>query len=89
MQQHGNEIRKITWSDCTVNGNFVPIRNFNEHTRLPLTREQYYDLKTAYTKARKKYEKENAIGMDLAEFFGSFKKGSRKFRMILGYEKKT
>jgi uncharacterized protein (UPF0128 family) len=89
MHQHGKEIRKITWNDCTVNGNFVPIRNFNEHTRLPLTREQYYDLKTAYTKARKKYEKENAIGMDLTEFFGSFKKGSRKFRMILGYEKKT
>jgi hypothetical protein len=27
--------------------------------------------------------------MDLAEFFSSFKKGSRKFRAILGYEKKA
>ncbi len=48
-----------------------------------------FDLKTAYTKARKKYEKENVLGMDLGEFFSSFKKGSCKFRMILGYEKKT
>jgi hypothetical protein len=76
MHLHGNEIRKITWSNCTVNGTFIPIRNFNAHTGLPLTREQYYDLKKAYTKARKKYDKENALGMDLAEFFSSFKKGS-------------
>jgi hypothetical protein len=88
MQLHGKEIRKITWSNCTINGIFVPIRNFNEHTGLPLTRKQYYDLKTAYTKAHKKFDKEEALGMNLAEFFSSFKKGSRKFRKILRYEKK-
>ena len=76
MHLHGKEIRQITWNNCTVNGTFIPIRNFNEHIGLPLTREQYYDLKKAYTKARKKYDKENALGMDLAEFFSSFKKGS-------------
>jgi hypothetical protein len=89
MQIHGKEIRKITWSNCTINGTFVPIRNFNEHTGLPLTREQYYDLKTAYTRAKKKFNKEDALGMNLAEFFSSFKKGSRNFRKILRYEKKT
>jgi hypothetical protein len=46
MHLHGKEIRKITWSNCTINGTFIPIRNFNAHTGLPLTREQYYDLKT-------------------------------------------
>jgi hypothetical protein len=69
--------------------NIVPIRHFNEHVGIPVTREQYYDLKNAYTKASKKLHKVGAIRMDIAEFLTSFKKGSRKFRKILGYEKKS
>jgi hypothetical protein len=34
------------------------------------------------------FYKEDAIGMDIADFFLSFKKGSRRFRKKLGYEKK-
>jgi hypothetical protein len=45
--------------------------------------------KTAYTKASKKLHKVGATSMDIAEFLTSFKKGSRKFRKILGYEKKS
>jgi hypothetical protein len=89
MRLHGNSVRKITWQTCTLNGTFVPIRNFNEHIGIPLTREQYYDLKTAYARARKKFNKDGAIGMDLTEFLNSFKRGSRNFRKILGYEKKA
>jgi hypothetical protein len=66
----------------------VNIRNFNAHTGVPLNREQYYDLKTAYTRARKKFFKEGAESMSIAEFLQGFKKGSRKFRKNLGYEVK-
>jgi hypothetical protein len=88
MDMHGIAIRALRWQDCTINGAFVPIRQFNEHVGIPFTREQYYDLKTAYTRARKKLHKDEATSMDITEFLMSFKKGSRKFRQILGYEKK-
>jgi hypothetical protein len=32
--------------------------------------------------------KDGATSMDITEFITSFKRGSRKFRKILGYEKK-
>jgi hypothetical protein len=89
MDRYGIALRALRWNDCTVNGAFVSIRQFNEHVGIPFTRDQYYDLKTSYTKARKKFHKEGATGMDITEFLTSFKKGSRKFRRILGYEKKT
>jgi hypothetical protein len=89
MDRHGIAIRALRWQDCTVNGAFVPIRHFNEHVGIPLTREQYYDLKTSYTRARKKMHKDGTISMEITEFITSFKRGSRKFRKILGYEKKT
>jgi hypothetical protein len=89
MDRYGQAIRSLKWDDCTVNGTFVPIRHFNEHVGVPFTREQYYDLKTAYTAAHKKFNKVGATSMDISEFLTSFKKGSRKFRRILGYEKKT
>jgi hypothetical protein len=89
MDRHGVAIRALRWQDCTINGAFVPIRQFNEHVSIPFTREQYYDLKTAYTRARKKMHKDGATSMDITEFLMSFKKGSRKFRKILGYKKKT
>jgi hypothetical protein len=66
----------------------VSIRNFNAHMGIPFTREQYYDLKTAHTRARKKFFKEGAESMSIAEFLQGFKKGSRKFRKILGFESK-
>jgi hypothetical protein len=61
-----------------VNGTFVGIRLFNEHTGLPLNREQYYDLKSAYTKTRKKMLKEGSEHMRVVEFLASFKKDSKK-----------
>jgi hypothetical protein len=88
MRTHSGTINKLCWKDCTVNGTFVGIRMFNEHTGIPLNREQYYDIKSAYTRARKKFFKEGAEHMQIAEFLSSFKKGSRKFRKILGYELK-
>ncbi len=71
-----------------MNSTFVSIRYFNEHTGIPFTREQYYDMKTAYTRARKKFFKDGAEHMQVTDFLGSFKKGSKKFRRILGYELK-
>jgi hypothetical protein len=87
MDRHGLAIRALRWNDCTVNGTFVPIRHFNEHVGISFTREQYYDLKNAHTKASKKLHKVGPTSMDIAEFLTSFKKGSRKFRKILGYQK--
>jgi hypothetical protein len=89
MDRHGIALRTLRWQDCTINGAFVPIRQFNKHVGIPFTREQYYDLKTSYTRARKKMHKDRATSMDITEFMMSFKKGSRKFRKILGYEKKN
>jgi hypothetical protein len=48
MDRYGIALRALRWNDCTVNGAFVPIRQFNEHIGIPFTREQYYDLKTSY-----------------------------------------
>ncbi len=89
MDRYGLALRALRWNNCTVNGTFISIRQFNEHVGIPFTREQYYDLKTSYTKASKKFHKAGATYMDITEFLTSFKKGSRKFRNILGYEKKT
>jgi hypothetical protein len=88
FRTHFQTISKLSWIDCTVNGSFISIRYFNEHTGIPFTREQYYDMKTAYTRARKKYHKDGAEHMKETDFLGSFKKGSKKFRRILGYELK-
>jgi hypothetical protein len=66
----------------------VSIRFFNAHTGIPFTREQYYDLKTAHTRARKIFFKEGAESMSIADFLQGLKKGSRKYRKILGYETK-
>ncbi len=84
MRTHYQTIHTLTWKDCTINGTMVNIRNFNAHTGVPLNREQYYDLKTAYTRARKKFFKEGAESMSIAKFLQGFKKGSRKFRKNLG-----
>jgi hypothetical protein len=89
MDRYGKALRALRWQDCTVNGAFVPICQFNEHIGIPFTRKQYNNLKTSYTKARKKLHKDGATSMDITEFLMSFKKGSRKFRKILGFEKKS
>ena len=89
IQAHNQSIRQLTWEKCTVNGRFIVIAYFNEHTNIPLTREQYYDLKTAYTRAKKKFDKEDEDGTELSEFLLSFKKGSKKFRDVLKTEKKS
>jgi hypothetical protein len=83
MRTHSGIINRLSWKDCTVNGTFVGIRMFNEHTGIPLNREQYYDIKSAYTRARKKFFKEGAEHMQIAEFLASFKKGSKKLRYEL------
>jgi hypothetical protein len=88
IRTHFQSISKLSWADCTVNGTFVGIRHFNAHTGIPLNREQYYGLKTAYTRARKKIFKVGAEHMQVMDFLASFKKGSKKFRRILGYELK-
>jgi hypothetical protein len=88
MQTHYQSIRRLAWKNCTINGSMVSIRLFNDHTGIPFTREQYYDLKTAYNRARKKFFKDGAESMSVEEFLQSFKKGSRKFRRIIGYETK-
>jgi hypothetical protein len=55
MLTHYQSICTLTWKNCTINGSLVSIRNFNAHTGILFTREQYYDLKTAHTRGRKKF----------------------------------
>jgi hypothetical protein len=50
MRTHYQTIRTLAWKNCTINGTMVSIRNFNAHTGIPFTREQYYDLKTGQGK---------------------------------------
>jgi hypothetical protein len=85
MWTHYQAISSLTWKDCTINGTMVNIHHFNAHTRIPLNREQYYDLKTAQGK---NFFKDGAESMSIADFLQGFKKGSRKFQKILGYDAK-
>ena len=81
-------IRTLTWEKCTYNSNFVHVRNFNNHTGINFTREQYYDLKAAYIIAKRKFHKEDGYAMTLEEFMCTFKKGSKKFRRLLSFSLK-
>jgi hypothetical protein len=88
MDAHAQSIRKLTWDNCTVYGNMVQLREFHATTGIPISREQYNNIMTAYASAKKKFWKEGAVAMDIKEYMCSFKKGSKKFRQVLSYEAK-
>ncbi len=48
MDAHAQSIRKLTWDKCTVYGNIVQQRDFHATTGIPISREQYNNIKTAY-----------------------------------------
>jgi hypothetical protein len=77
MDAHAQSIRKLTWDKCTVYGNMVQLREFHITTGIPISREQYTNIKAAYASAKKKYWKEGAVAMDIEEYMHSFKKGSK------------
>jgi hypothetical protein len=85
MDVHAQSIRKLTWDKCTVYGNIVQQRDFHATTGIPISREQYNNIKAAYASAKKKFWKEGAIAMEIEEYVRSFKKGSKKFRQVLYY----
>jgi hypothetical protein len=89
MDSHSQSIRKLTWDKCTVYGNIIQQRDFHAATGIPISREQYSNIKTAYASAKKKFWKDGALAMDIEEYVRSFKKGSKKFRQVLSYETKT
>jgi hypothetical protein len=53
MDTHARSIRELTWNKCTVYGSMVQIRDFTVQTGIPISREQYYNLKSAFTSAKK------------------------------------
>ncbi len=68
----------MTWDKCTVYGNIIQQRDFHAITGIPISREQYSNIKTAYAAAKKKYWKEGALAMDIEEYVRSFKKRFKK-----------
>jgi hypothetical protein len=77
MDRHSQSIRELTCDKCTVYGNFVPLREFNIATGIPISREQHSNIKAAYMSAKKKFWKEGALSMNIREYMLSFKKGSK------------
>jgi hypothetical protein len=70
-----------------INGDFVPFNEFLFLTGIALDRVRYNKIRACYLWVSKKYHSEGAEAVPLPEFFRKLKKGSKKFRVILNYEK--
>jgi hypothetical protein len=77
-----NAIRKLTISDCLVDGNFKSLTEFAD-MQLPLTYALWMQLRSAVLLARKKIEGSALVPVSLIKFLASFKKGSKKFRDVI------
>jgi hypothetical protein len=77
-----NAIRKLTISDCLVDGNFKNLTEFAD-MQLPLTYALWMQLRSAVLLARKQIEGRTLVPVSLMKFLTSFKKGSKKFREVI------
>jgi hypothetical protein len=78
-----NALLGITWKDLTVNGTLLSREEILTHHGIPLTRAKYNIMKQVYQISIRKYHKVGGAENSLSDFFKSFKKGSKKFRIIL------
>jgi exonuclease III len=85
------EIRALTFNDCFVNDNFRTINQF-EDIGLFLTGTVWLRLRGAITHAKTSFQNQAQVkneSKSVTEFFASFKKGSKKFRDTLTYDKQS
>jgi hypothetical protein len=85
--QGNNVIRNIlltlTWSDLVNNGVFSSREEILIRFNINLSREKYNILKQAYQISVRKYLKEGNEDTTIVNFLKSFKRGSKKFRIIM------
>jgi hypothetical protein len=75
-------IRKLTISDCFVEGNFKSLTDFAA-MHLPLTCSLWMQIRSAVFLARKAINDSTVAPVTLTRFLTSFKKGSKKFREVI------
>ncbi len=85
---HGNNALRtslltLTWKDLVSNGVFFSREEILIRLNIALPLEKYNILKQVYQIALRKYFKVGKVETSLSEFFRSFKKGSKKFRIIM------
>jgi hypothetical protein len=85
--QRRDLVMKITWSDLSAGGNFLSKHDVETHVGLTLTNNKYGSLKNAYQCAVNKYHSNGKSVTDISTFLSSFKKGSKRFRLILGTDR--
>ncbi len=79
-----NSLLTLTWSDLVNNGVFSSREEILIRFNINLSREKYNILKQAYQISVRKYFKDGKEETSIPDFFKSFKKGSKKFRIIMG-----
>jgi hypothetical protein len=75
-------IRKLTISDCFVEGNFKNLADFAA-MRLPLTCSLWMQIRSAVILARKSMIDSPVAPITITRFLSSFRKGSKKFREVI------
>jgi len=54
MNNFKASVMSLTWSKCTVYGEFTQFGNFFHQTGIPITQNQYENLKKSFEIAKKK-----------------------------------
>jgi hypothetical protein len=80
-------IRDLTWENLTANMEIRPLQELNAGLSLNLTADAYRQLVKSFNSIQKTYYNEKDKAMSLSEFFGTIKKGSKKFRTVLQKQK--
>jgi hypothetical protein len=73
----------LTWKDLVSNGVFFSREEILIRLNIALPQDKYNILKQVYQIALRKYFKVGKDETSISEFFRSFKKGSKKFRIIM------
>jgi hypothetical protein len=78
-----NTVLGITWNDITANELLYTREQLSARCNINLSAHKYNLLKSAYQIATRRYRKIDAPCTAISEFMSSFKKGSKKFRLVL------
>jgi hypothetical protein len=78
-----NTVLGITWNDITTNEQLFTREQLSVLRSINLSAHKYNLLKNAYQIATRRYRKIDAPCTTISDFLKSFKKGSKKFRLVL------
>jgi hypothetical protein len=79
-----NSLLTLTWKDLVINGVFISREELLIRFNINLSWEKYNTLKQVYQISVRKYFKIGKDEISISDFFKSFKKVSKKFRIIMG-----